>query len=128
MQRNLWHEFAGEDLRMAELALREKLYNQVCFHCQQAAEKLIKGLLAEMGKAPPKSHRIADLLAQAAIPSTSAVGTSSILLDRFYLATRYPDALPPFGEHVLPTEEDARKALEAVCALQEWVRARQPEG
>ena len=111
---------------MAELALNEGMYNQVCFHCQQAAEKLIKGLLTDMGKAPPKSHRIADLLEQAGIPDTSAVGASSLLLDRFYLAARYPDALPPFGEHVLPTEEDARKAIEAVRVLREWLRARGP--
>ena len=30
-----WINFASEDLRMAELALNEGIYNQVCFHSQQ---------------------------------------------------------------------------------------------
>ncbi|OGV64041.1 MAG: hypothetical protein A2498_01805 [Lentisphaerae bacterium RIFOXYC12_FULL_60_16] len=43
---NNWFEFAREDLQMARLAIREGLYNQVCFHAQQAVEKMLKGLLA----------------------------------------------------------------------------------
>lgn len=30
---------------MGELAVREAIYNQVCFHSQQCAEKAIKALL-----------------------------------------------------------------------------------
>ncbi len=37
-----WLQFAAEDLQMAELAMREAIYNQVCFHSQQCAEKAIK--------------------------------------------------------------------------------------
>jgi HEPN domain-containing protein len=40
-----WLAFAREDLRMAELALAEDIYNQVCFHAQQCVEKAIKGWL-----------------------------------------------------------------------------------
>ena len=39
-----WLEFSAEDLKMAELALKEKIYNQVCFHSQQCVEKAIKAL------------------------------------------------------------------------------------
>ena len=38
-----WLIFAHQDLRMAELALDEGIYNQVCFHSQQCVEKAIKG-------------------------------------------------------------------------------------
>ena len=38
-----WLAFAREDLRMAELALSESIFNQVCFHAQQCVEKAIKG-------------------------------------------------------------------------------------
>lgn len=37
-----WLEFAKEDLRTAELIVREGLFNQVCFHSQQCAEKALK--------------------------------------------------------------------------------------
>ncbi|MFO7541160.1 MAG: HEPN domain-containing protein [Chloroflexota bacterium] len=35
----LWLRFASEDLQIAEFALEEQIYNQVCFHSQQCAEK-----------------------------------------------------------------------------------------
>jgi HEPN domain-containing protein len=34
-----WLAFAKEDLRIAELAMNEALYNQVCFHSEQCVEK-----------------------------------------------------------------------------------------
>jgi hypothetical protein len=33
-----WLEFARQDLQMAELAMNESIYNQVCFHSQQCVE------------------------------------------------------------------------------------------
>jgi len=36
---NKWIVFAQEDLKMAELALKEEIYNQACFHSQQCVEK-----------------------------------------------------------------------------------------
>lgn len=48
-----WLEFAKQDLRIAELAMGEGLYNQVCFHSEQCVEKVLKGWLAEKGK---RSH------------------------------------------------------------------------
>jgi HEPN domain-containing protein len=57
-----WLALAYQDLRVAELAMTEALYNQVCFHCQQCAEKAVKGLLAHQGQNPPRTHRLGDLL------------------------------------------------------------------
>ncbi len=59
---NNWLEFAKQDLRMAEIALKENLYNQVCFHSQQAAEKFLKGYLFAKNKTIPKTHFIDELL------------------------------------------------------------------
>jgi HEPN domain-containing protein len=50
-----WLAFAREDLRMAELALPEGLFNQVCFHAQQCVEKAIKGWLEQQGRIPPQN-------------------------------------------------------------------------
>jgi HEPN domain-containing protein len=57
-----WLVFAHEDLRMGELAMSEAIYNQVCFHAQQCAEKAVKALLAHQGHPPPRTHRLGDLL------------------------------------------------------------------
>jgi HEPN domain-containing protein len=42
MKNNNWLEFAQQDLRMAQIAFSEQIYNQACFHCQQAAEKFLR--------------------------------------------------------------------------------------
>lgn len=57
-----WLGFARQDLRIAELAMNEGLYNQVCFHSEQCVEKVLKAWLAEKGKKIPRSHSMADLL------------------------------------------------------------------
>jgi len=36
----LWLQFAADDLKSANVLLAEGLYNIVCFHSQQAVEKL----------------------------------------------------------------------------------------
>jgi HEPN domain-containing protein len=45
-----WLSFARQDLRVAELALSEDIFNQVCFHAQQCVEKAIKGWLEQQGR------------------------------------------------------------------------------
>jgi HEPN domain-containing protein len=45
-----WLIFAREDLRIAELAMNEGLYNQVCFHSEQCVEKVLKAWFAKEGK------------------------------------------------------------------------------
>jgi HEPN domain-containing protein len=107
-----WLQFAAEDLQMGELAMREAIYNQVCFHSQQCAEKAIKSLLMLQGKAPPRTHLLGDLL-RLLSPNPFAASLGIDLLDRFYLPTRYPDALPGSLPEGLPNHEDASEALAA---------------
>ena len=59
---NRWIIFAQQDLKMAELALKEGIYNQVCFHSHQCVEKCLKGIVDSQGKTPPRTHSIVDLL------------------------------------------------------------------
>jgi HEPN domain-containing protein len=101
-----WLQFAGEDLQMAELALQEGIYNQVCFHSQQSAEKAVKGLLLFQGKTPPRNHLLGDLLTLL-VSNPFANSLEIQLLDRFYIPTRYPDALPGSLPEGLPAHEDA---------------------
>ncbi|MBI4774969.1 MAG: HEPN domain-containing protein [Deltaproteobacteria bacterium] len=111
-----WLEFARQDLQMAELALKEGIYNQVCFHSQQCVEKCIKGLIANIGKTPPRTHSIVDLLGLLPTGYLSHLQDDLAQLDIFYIPTRYPDALPGSLTDGLPGEEDARDAIEAAQA------------
>jgi HEPN domain-containing protein len=109
--RESWLAFAREDLRMAELALAETIYNQTCFHAQQCAEKSIKGLLLVQGKTPPRTHQLTDLLMLLKPNPLEEVSLELRLMDRFYIPTRYPDALPGALPDGLPNLHDAQEAL-----------------
>ena len=106
-----WLVFAREDLRMAELALAEGIFNQVCFHAQQCVEKAIKGWLEQQGRIPPRTHRMADLLALLPPDLMGELNDALRLLDRFYIPTRYPDALPGMLPEGMPGQRDAEEAL-----------------
>jgi len=57
-----WLGFARQDLRVAELAMDNGIYNQVCFHSEQCVEKVLKAWLVNKGKKSPRTHSMADLL------------------------------------------------------------------
>lgn len=40
-----WLKFVNDDLRAADVLLREGIFNMVCFHVQQAVEKSLKAFL-----------------------------------------------------------------------------------
>ena len=107
-----WLALARQDLRMAELAFAEGIYNQVCFHAQQCAEKAIKGWLEQGGQTPPRTHRMADLLTLLPSNLMGELSDALGLLDRFYIPTRYPDALPGMLPEGLPGPQDAQEALD----------------
>ena len=106
-----WLSFAEEDLRVAELAMQASIYNQACFHAQQCVEKCLKALFVVRDEVAPKTHAISKLLALLKEHPFTDLESSLILLDRFYIPTRYPDALPGTLPEGLPAEKDAREAL-----------------
>jgi HEPN domain-containing protein len=61
-----WVDKAEDDFRAAgHLALlKERLYDQVCFHCQQSAEKYLKALLEELRLSIERTHDLAKILQQ----------------------------------------------------------------
>ena len=111
-----WLIFAEQDLRTAELTLSSEIFNQVCFHSQQCAEKCLKACLAAAGELLPRTHHIAELLGQLPAEAKAAVdGLEDSLrdLDQYYILTRYPDALPGSLPEGLPEKSHAVSALAA---------------
>ena len=97
---------------MAQKAMEIKLYRQVCFHCQQCAEKGLKAVILEKGKKLRKVHDLLELSKD--IEDLTLQLPVSIeeldFLNRVY-RSRYPPeiGLLPHGE---PTKGDAEGALE----------------
>ncbi len=117
-----WLRFAEEDLKICELALREGLYNQVCFHAQQCVEKSLKALFLSQGRMPPKVHAISKLLSLLTEHPFADLEDRLLLLDRFYTLTRYPDALPGLLPEGMPTREDGEEAFSVAREVLEAVR------
>ena len=59
-----WFDFADTDLALAEhaLSMKPQPFEIICYHCQQAAEKYLKGYLIYKGlETPPKIHDLVVL-------------------------------------------------------------------
>ena len=59
-----WVRKAEDDFQVARVLGRgsRRAHDQVCFHCQQSAEKNLKALLQELGLPVPRTHDLLALL------------------------------------------------------------------
>lgn len=125
---NRWVELALEDEKMAELAYSEKLYNQVCFHCQQGGEKFLKAFLVEKQGRFPKVHSLLELLGLASYldRSLNALKNNCLYLDQFYVPTRYPDARLGNLAQGAPNQNDAKKAMDGFQEIKAAITQKLP--
>ena len=89
-----WIRKAEDDFQTAELieAGGQPLHDQVCFHCQQSAEKYLKARLHELGVVFPKTHDLEYLL-NLLLPHHGSLGRhrrAMRFLSRFAVDPRYP--------------------------------------
>jgi HEPN domain-containing protein len=117
-----WIEKARSDLLNADnnLAARQVPYDTVCFHCQQAAEKLLKGFLVARGSEYPITHNLLVLLERVLDfdPAAESLRETLALLNPYSVEVRYP------GDAWMPTPDDAQEARGAAQEVFEWARAR----
>lgn len=90
-----WLRQAEADLEAARL-LRERLAALACFHAQQAAEKALKAVLYAAGERVVLGHSLSALgeAVSQQSPGYEPLREAVAKLDRFYIPTRYPNALP----------------------------------
>jgi len=117
-----WLRIAHEDLQSAEYLFEKRLFRMVCYHAQQAVEKVLKSLLAEHEVETPRIHNILDLN-NAVIKlgyETRLTDEEAIFLTSIY-RWRYPPELGllPSGE---PIETNAELALKVARAVVDWSR------
>ncbi len=108
-----WLKRATEDLIVARLVLSEQHMAHVCFLSQQCLEKSLKAYLLEKNGKYPRTHRLVDLLGEctAIDKSFSTFLADCIIVDQYYIPTRYPDAMPGSLPDGMPSETEAKEAI-----------------
>lgn len=112
-----WFEEGESDISTSKILLENKKYNASCFYSQQAAEKMLKGLLMAHHEAS-WGHSVLSLLRRLSeIIDIDIIEVEQCAkeLDRHYIPSRYPDAYPSGRPGDYYTEEIAKEAV--TCAL-----------
>jgi len=111
-----WVEFADRDKEEAEAAFSRRSWAEVCFHAQQACEKLLKAFLLTKGIFIPV-HDL-GMLAEEADRFLGELGGLKDTLKELtihYYASRYPNAARRLG--VTYSKEVAEACLRTVREL-----------
>ncbi len=120
----LWLEKANNDLKNAEIILAAQTewppLDTVCFHCQQAVEKLIKAYLVYHGEKFPFTHNLADLVAicMQVDETFATIQRKAETLTPFAVEIRYPD------DFYMPSIEEANEAYAIAIEVKAFVLAR----
>jgi len=114
-----WLVRAKSNLARARLgrSAPDILYEDLCFDCEQAAEKSLKGLLILKGIVPPQTHSLAllvETLEKHHYPVPNTI-KGAVPLTHYAVSTRYPDSYEPVSEREFRA---ALKGAETVC---NWV-------
>lgn len=114
-----WLEKADTDLRAAEYLLTASGFTDViCFHAQQAVEKLLKAVLAYKKIEIPRTHDLKILLNRTGL-TEEELGLLEDEIDElsgYCVETRYPADLPVL------TVQDAVKAIEIANKIHYAIR------
>jgi HEPN domain-containing protein len=114
-----WVQKAEGDFIVAQKMLRARkqpVYDAVCFHSQQCAEKYLKAFLQESGRDIPKTHKLLDLLKLCTeIDVSTNIFVSDLLeLERFSINIRYPG--------VSADKEEAKLAYHGAAIIRGFFR------
>jgi len=114
-----WFRFADKDLKIAEHLLetmRPQPLEIICYHCQQAAEKYLKGYLIYKGIIdPPKTHNLNFLLDMCVIydDEFNKIEKACSALTRYGVQPRYPDEIGV-------TDSDTQKAIKYAGQIRDF--------
>jgi HEPN domain-containing protein len=94
-----WFRFGDNDLTVAEhsaLTLQPLPLEIICYHCQQAVEKYLKGYLVFHGvEEPPRTHNLMTLceLCSESDPQFDSIVSKCNILNAYGVQPRYPDEI-----------------------------------
>jgi HEPN domain-containing protein len=123
-----WLKQAEYDLRAAEHNADGEYYSVACFNAQQAAEKSLKAFLFAQGERVVLGHSVGELCRRCREyeEGFTDLAASAGKLDRFYVPTRYPNALPGGVPAEVYDEEDATGAIALASKVLAMVRKSLP--
>lgn len=104
---NEWLIMAQKDIKSARILFEHDGDNEIiCFHCQQAVEKYLKGYLIHMTGELQEGHNLVKLCKKAIIQDKTfgEFLKDMAFLNTFYVETRYP-AVDPLIVSKEDTEE-----------------------
>ena len=117
-----WLDRAAEDLVVAHLVFKEAHFSHACFLAQQCVEKSLKAFLLARKNAYPRAHKLVDLIAQCiSIDSDfSRFRDGCIVIDQYYVPTRYPNGVPGGLAEGLPGRQEAEEAVAYAESIMEF--------
>jgi len=119
-----WLRKAESDLADATRTIASNgPYDTACFHCRQAAEKYLKGLLACLDQPIPRVHDLEELqrLCLELAPGLPLAGFDLVTLSGYAVEMRY-------DFDFWPDHQTAQEALELARAVREAVFSSIPAG
>jgi len=120
-----WRLLAERDMAVAgHLAdnMRPVPTSIIAFHCQQAAEKYLKGTLVIFGEEPPYIHDLVQLckIAEKYRPSFVSISSSCTIINYFSVQPRYDLGLSL-------SEDDMRLVLVHTKTIRDFLQKEIPE-
>lgn len=122
-----WLEQAEYDLKSAKTNFEAKIYSYTCFMCEQSAQKSLKAYLYFKGERYVWEHSILKLSERCGKYDSDFEKIKSIgaILDKYYLTTRYPDAIPPPAAPFESfTEKEAQDAINFATEILDLVKSK----
>lgn len=108
-----WLRRAADDLAVARLVLDENYAAHACFLAQQCMEKSLKAFLLYKQNRYPRTHKLVDLLnvCRQLDNRWNDFFDDCIVVDQYYIPTRYPDAIPGGLPEGLPSAAEAAESI-----------------
>jgi len=119
-----WGMLAERDITVADhlaATMRPLPAEIIAFHCQQAAEKYLKGALVIFGEEPPYTHDLPLLckLAEKYRSSFVSISSSCSIITQFSVQPRYDQGLSL-------SEEDMRLVLSHTKTIKDFLQKEIP--
>jgi len=120
-----WRILAERDMAVADHLARTMVpipTEIIAFHCQQAVEKYLKGVLTVFGEEPPYIHDLDDLcsLAEKRRPSFVSISSLCTIITQFSSQPRYDRGLDL-------SEADMRLLLAHTKTIKDFLQKEIPE-
>jgi len=111
-----WILHALVDLELARMPIAPfGMYDQLCFHAQQATEKSIKAVLIHRGVRFPRTHDIQLLVSLVPLDMRNEPALlDSVRLTPYAVNSRYPGLTEP------TTENERKEAVRIAEAVSKW--------